>query len=74
VSAAPHEPDAVRDLAYYGAVPYPLVVESVERGGKWLRGPTLPAAALGSRRADPGASPALARSLISQPLVSTFRV
>jgi hypothetical protein len=37
VSAAPHEPDAVRDLAYYGAVPYPLVVESVERGGQWLR-------------------------------------
>lgn len=26
-----------RDLAYYEAVPYLLVVESVERGGRWLR-------------------------------------
>jgi predicted RNase H-like HicB family nuclease len=25
------------DLAYYEAVPYLLVVESVERGGDWLR-------------------------------------
>jgi hypothetical protein len=29
--------DGVRDLAYYEAVPYLLVVESVERGGRWLR-------------------------------------
>ena len=27
----------VRDLAYYEAVPYLLVVESVERAGEWLR-------------------------------------
>ncbi len=26
-----------RDLAYYEAVPYLLVVESVNRGGEWLR-------------------------------------
>ena len=26
-----------RDLAYYEAVPYLLVMESVERGGEWLR-------------------------------------
>lgn len=26
-----------RDLAYYEAVPYLLVVESVERGGQWFR-------------------------------------
>ena len=25
------------DLAYYEAVPYLLVLESVERGGEWLR-------------------------------------
>ena len=25
------------DLAYYEAVPYLLVVESIERGGEWLR-------------------------------------
>ena len=25
------------DLAYYEAVPYLLVVESVERGGQWVR-------------------------------------
>jgi len=31
------EPDVVRDLAYYEAVPYLLVVESVERGGAWFR-------------------------------------
>jgi predicted RNase H-like HicB family nuclease len=30
-------PDAERDLAYYEAVPYVLVMESVERGGTWLR-------------------------------------
>jgi predicted RNase H-like HicB family nuclease len=29
--------DGVRDLAYYEAVPYLLVIESVERGGQWLR-------------------------------------
>ena len=31
------EDDGVRDLAYYEAVPYVLVVESVQRGGRWLR-------------------------------------
>jgi predicted RNase H-like HicB family nuclease len=31
------EPEAGRTLAYYEAVPYLLVVESVERGGDWLR-------------------------------------
>ena len=31
------EDDGVRGLAYYEAVPYLLVVESVERGGRWLR-------------------------------------
>jgi hypothetical protein len=31
------EPDAALDLAYYDAVPYVLVLESVERGGEWLR-------------------------------------
>jgi predicted RNase H-like HicB family nuclease len=30
-------PEADRDLAYYEAVPYVLVMESVERGGTWLR-------------------------------------
>ena len=29
--------ESARDLAYYEAVPYLLVVESVERGGRWLR-------------------------------------
>src|SRR4030095_9554355 len=33
----PDRPEAVRDLAYYEAVPYLLVIESVERGGEWLR-------------------------------------
>jgi predicted RNase H-like HicB family nuclease len=31
------ENERVRDLAYYEAVPYLLVVESVERSGGWLR-------------------------------------
>ena len=31
------EPEAPRSLADYEAVPYLLVVESVERGGRWLR-------------------------------------
>jgi hypothetical protein len=31
------EPDAARDLDYYEGVPYVLVLESVERGGEWLR-------------------------------------
>ena len=31
------EPEAARTLAYYEAVPYLLVLESVERGGEWLR-------------------------------------
>jgi hypothetical protein len=30
-------PDAVPDLAYYEAVPYLLVIESVQRGSEWLR-------------------------------------
>ena len=37
MSHAPDEPEAIRDLAYYEAVPYLLVVESVEREGQWLR-------------------------------------
>jgi predicted RNase H-like HicB family nuclease len=37
VSHAEAEPERARDLAYYEAVPYLLVVESVERGGHWLR-------------------------------------
>ncbi len=37
MSHAEDEPEAVRDLAYYEAVPYLLVIESVERGGEWLR-------------------------------------
>jgi len=37
VTHAERESDDVRDLAYYEAVPYLLVVESVERGGQWLR-------------------------------------
>ena len=34
--------DAARGLAYYEAVPYVLVLESVERGGQWLRRATYP--------------------------------
>jgi hypothetical protein len=37
MSPAWEEPAVVRDLAYYEAVPFLLVVESVERGGQWLR-------------------------------------
>jgi len=37
VTHAERERDDVRDLAYYEAVPYLLVVESVDRGGQWLR-------------------------------------
>ena len=37
MKAAHIEPDVARDLAYYEAVPYLLVVESVEHGGEWLR-------------------------------------
>jgi hypothetical protein len=33
----PGEPDAARALDYYEGVPYVLVLESVERGGEWLR-------------------------------------
>lgn len=33
----PVEPGGVRDLGYYEAVPYLLVLESVERGGQWRR-------------------------------------
>lgn len=31
------ETRAAHDLEYYEAVPYLLVVESIERGGEWLR-------------------------------------
>ena len=37
MSSTVPEPDAAADLAYYQAVPYVLVLESVERGGEWLR-------------------------------------
>jgi len=37
VTTAERERDDVRDLGYYEAVAYLLVVESVERGGQWLR-------------------------------------
>ncbi len=30
-------PATAPDLAYYEAVPYLLVVESIERAGEWLR-------------------------------------
>ena len=30
-------PDAARSLDYYEAVPYLLVIESVERDGEWVR-------------------------------------
>jgi predicted RNase H-like HicB family nuclease len=42
VSDAAPASDAPRDLAYYEAVPYVLVLESVERGGQWLRRATYP--------------------------------
>ena len=35
--SAPVDAAERRPLAYYEAVPYLLVVESVERGGEWLR-------------------------------------
>ncbi len=34
---AAREPDTAHDLAYYEAVPYLLVMESVERQCQWLR-------------------------------------
>jgi hypothetical protein len=37
VKAAVPGPDAAQDLHYYEAVPYVLVMESVEHGGEWLR-------------------------------------
>jgi predicted RNase H-like HicB family nuclease len=37
VSAPSADSDAVHDLAYYEAVPYLLVIESVQRGNEWLR-------------------------------------
>ena len=37
MSAPPVEPEGAQSLAYYEAVPYVLVVESVERDGEWLR-------------------------------------
>jgi hypothetical protein len=36
VKTVASEPEEPRDLDYYEAVPYLLVVESVERGGEWL--------------------------------------
>ena len=36
-STSESESDVGRDLAYYEAVPYLLVLETVERGGEWLR-------------------------------------
>jgi predicted RNase H-like HicB family nuclease len=35
--ASTSEGEAAHDLAYYQAVPYLLVIESVEREGEWLR-------------------------------------
>jgi predicted RNase H-like HicB family nuclease len=35
--SAPVDGDSRKPLAYYEAVPYLLVIESVERGGEWLR-------------------------------------
>lgn len=35
-------PEDGRDLAYYEAVPYLLVLESVQCGGEWLRRATYP--------------------------------
>jgi hypothetical protein len=37
VSASETDPDLARDLAFYEAVPYLLVIESIERDGEWLR-------------------------------------
>jgi len=37
VSEAPLESEAERELAYYEAIPYLLVLESVEREGRWVR-------------------------------------
>ena len=34
---SPAAGDRVPDLSYYEGIPYLLVVESVERGGEWLR-------------------------------------
>ena len=36
------EPEDERTLAYYEAVPYLLVLESVEKNGEWLRRATYP--------------------------------
>ncbi len=62
------EPEAERTLAYYEAVPYLLVLESVERDGEWLRRaayPELPGCMAeapdghrGRREAGAGAAPA----------------
>ncbi|HXJ80194.1 MAG TPA: hypothetical protein VMS64_16115 [Candidatus Methylomirabilis sp.] len=37
MSASDVVPEAERTLAYYEAVPYLLVLESVERDGEWVR-------------------------------------
>ena len=37
MSASPVEPEGAQSLAYYEAVPYVLVLESIERDGEWLR-------------------------------------
>ena len=46
--------EARRPLAYYEAVPYLLVLESIERGGEWLRRaehPELPGCVAGAASA-----------------------
>jgi hypothetical protein len=37
MSPSTREPETAHDLAYFEAVPYLLVMESVERQGEWLR-------------------------------------
>jgi len=37
MSAPTIEPESRQPLAYYEAVPYVLVMESIERDGEWLR-------------------------------------
>ena len=42
MGASAVEPEGVESLAYYEAVPYVLVLESIERDGEWLRRATYP--------------------------------
>ena len=42
MSVSPVEPEGAQSLAYYEAVPYVLVLESIERDGEWLRRATYP--------------------------------